>query len=99
MTQNIYVAQEIVIEVKLDYSFQQNLFQFEQVFISHANLPLMAQTSTSAGSPASVETAVSAGTSRAVMSAAASWDTESRTEQNPSTPPETRPPAEVKLDQ
>lgn len=84
-------------EVKLNYSCQQSNKVFYTHAISHANLALMVQTLTSAGSQACVETEVNAGILRAVLTAAASWDTESTTEQSPSAPPETKPPAKVKL--
>lgn len=60
---------------------------------------LVVQTLMSAGSQGCVEREVSAGIWRAVLTAAASWDTESTTEQSPFTLTETRLPAEVKLHQ
>lgn len=63
--------------------------------MSNANLPLIVQTSMSAGWQACVDTEVGAGILRAVLSAAASWDTKSTTEKSRSTLTETELPAKV----
>lgn len=73
------------------------LFYYSPVRISHAHLPLVVQTLTSAGSQASVEREDNAGILRAVLSAAASWDTKSTMEWSPSTLLEAVLSAKVKL--
>lgn len=64
--------------------------------MSHVGLPLAVQTSTSVKLRACVETEVNAGILRAVLTAGACWDTESTTEQSPSTQPQTTLFAKVK---